>query len=153
MNNQKIKMPLGLVVLGLMACSELELSGVTDFENSVAKNSSSSAANDFHVIDQPVKHDLWAFNDFLADSGNTNSGYWFDFVGTEEGNSSTIEFPVQKGGQPGNFFRKCFDLCVCFLFRCYGLIAACLLYAFDLPLEGAILFLQIDIFVRQGIDF
>ena len=105
-------MPLGLVVLGLMACSELELSGVTDFENSVAKNSSSSAANDFHVIDQPVKQDLWAFNDFLADSGNTNSGYWFDFVGTEEGNSSTIEFPVQKGGMSSaDYMRSIVDAC------------------------------------------
>ena len=112
MINQKKIMPLGLVAFGLMACSELEFSGVTDFENSVAKNSSSSAANDLLVVDQPVNYDLWTFKDYLADTGNRNSGYWFDFIGTEEGNSSTVEFPVQKGDMSSaDYMRSIADAC------------------------------------------
>ena len=112
MINQKKIMPLGLVAFGLMACSELEFSGVTDFENSVAKNSSSSAANDLLVVDQPVNYDLWTFKDYLADTGNRNSGYWFDFVGSEEGNSSTVEFPVQKGDMSSaDYMRSIADAC------------------------------------------
>ena len=112
MINQKKIMPLGLVAFGLMACSELEFSGVTDFENSVAKNSSSSAANDLLVVNQPVNYDLWTFKDYLADTGNRNSGYWFDFIGSEEGNSSTVEFPVQKGDMSSaDYMRSIADAC------------------------------------------
>ena len=112
MINQKKIMPLGLVVFGLVACTESDLSGVTDFENSVAKNSSSSAVNDLLVVDQPVNYDLWTFKDYLADTGNQNSGYWFDFIGTEEGNSSTVEFPVQKGDMSSaDYMRSIADAC------------------------------------------
>ena len=112
MINQKKIMPLGLVVFGLVACTESDLSGVTDFENSVAKNSSSSAVNDLLVVDQPVNYDLWTFKDYLADTGNQNSGYWFDFIGSEEGNSSTVEFPVQKGDMSSaDYMRSIADAC------------------------------------------
>ena len=112
MINQKKIMPLGFVVFGLVACTESDLSGVTDFENSVAKNSSSSAVNDLLVVDQPVNYDLWTFKDYLADTGNQNSGYWFDFVGSEEGNSSTVEFPVQKGDMSSaDYMRSIADAC------------------------------------------